>query len=268
MPQHRVALVTGAARGIGLACARRFAEDGLNVALCDVDEDAGASARDEVAMKGEAIFVRADVSDRLDVRNLLAETLSAFGRIDVLVNNAGIIAPGDILSLEEDDFDRVLRTNLRGAFLVAQAVARRMVAQIDEAEDRADDARRRYAIINMSSVNSVTAMPDQLAYNVSKGGLNQLTRAMALALAPHGIRVNAVGPGSVNTDVLRSVLSDADKMTAMLSRTPLGRIADPDEIAAVASFLASADASYVTGEILYADGGRLALNMLAKGAEE
>jgi NAD(P)-dependent dehydrogenase (short-subunit alcohol dehydrogenase family) len=137
-----------------------------------------------------------------------------------------------------------------------------MKAQIEQAGARVDDVRRRYAIVNMSSVNAVTAIPEHLAYNVSKGGMNQLTRAMALALAPLGVRVNAVAPGSVNTDVLKLVVDDPARMKQLLSRTPLGRVADTDEIASVAAFLASADASYITGEILYADGGRLALNLV------
>ncbi len=263
MADDRVVVVTGGAKGIGLACARRFARDGDRVVVADLDEEAGAEAARELgAEEGDALFLRCDVSDRLDVRNLIAETLSAFGRIDVLINNAGIVAPGDIFDLSEEDFDRVLAVNLKGAFLAGQAAARQMRAQIEAEGARAEEVRRRYAVVNMSSVNAVTAIAEHLAYNVSKGGMNQLTRAMALGLAPLGVRVNAVAPGSVNTDVLKLVVDDPARMKQLLSRTPLGRVADTDEIAAVAAFLASADASYITGEVLYVDGGRLALNLV------
>ena len=257
----RVAIVTGGANGIGKACARRLSEDGFDVVIADVDNDAGQELADELgAEKGKALYVPCDVSDRLSVNNLLSETRSTFERLDVLVNNAGIVAKGDILDLSEADFDRVLGVNLKGFFLVAREAARQMVEQIEADEERADDARRRYSIINMSSVNAVMAIPDQLAYCATKGAINQMTKSMALALAPHGVRVNAIGPGSINTDVLKSVNDDRAAMDKIMSRTPLKRIGDPDEIAAVASFLASKDSSYITGSTIYADGGRMALN--------
>ena len=257
----RVAIITGGAKGIGKACARRLSEDGCQVVIADIDQEAGQALADELgADKGKALFVSCDVSDRLSVNNLLAETRSAFDRLDVLVNNAGIVAKGDILDLSENDFDRVIGVNLRGAFLVAREAAKQMVEQIEEAGERLEDARRRYAIINMSSVNGVVAIPDQLAYCTSKGAIDQMTKSMALALARHGIRVNAIGPGSINTDVLKSVNDNPAALDKIMSRTPLQRIGDPDEIASVASFLASRDASYITGTVLYADGGRLALN--------
>jgi NAD(P)-dependent dehydrogenase (short-subunit alcohol dehydrogenase family) len=262
LPAHdRVAIVTGGANGIGKACARRLSENGFRVVIADVSSNAGKALAEELGdAKDRALYVDCNVSDRLAVNNLLAETRSAFGRLDVLVNNAGIIAKGDILTLSDDDFDKVMNVNLRGSFMVARAAARQMVEQIEESSERPDDVRRRYSIINMSSINAVVAIPDQLAYCATKGAINQMTKSMALALAPTGIRVNAVGPGSVNTDVLKSVLDDRNAMDRVMSRTPMRRIADPDEIAAVVAFLASADASYVTGECIYADGGRLALN--------
>ncbi|OLF81214.1 dehydrogenase [Maricaulis sp. W15] len=257
----RVAIITGGANGIGKACARRLAEDGCHVVIADVDARAGQALAEELgADKDRALFVSCNVADRLAVNNLLSETRSTFERLDVLVNNAGIVASGDILTLSESDFDKVMGVNLRGAFLVAREAARQMVDQIEEDGERTEDVRRRYSIINMSSVNGVMAIPDQLAYCATKGAINQMTKSMALALAKYGIRVNAIGPGSINTDVLKAVNDNPEAMDKIMSRTPLQRIGDPDEIASVASFLASKDASYITGTTIYADGGRLAMN--------
>ncbi len=251
---NKVAIVTGAANGIGLACARRMAQDGAKVVLADVEETAGAKAAEEVKEAGtEAMFIACDVGERLDVRNMVAETVDAFGSVDILVNNAGIIHSAEFLDISEEDFDRVLRVNLKGVFLVGQAVARQMVEQVGE-------GRAPGAIINMSSVNAVFAIPNQVPYSVSKGGVNQLTKVMALSLAPHGIRVNAIGPGSINTELLKNVMTDDEARRKIMSRTPLGRLGEPDEIGAVASFLASDDASYISGQTIYPDGGRLPLN--------
>lgn len=251
--ENKVAIVTGGARGIGLATARRFLQDGARVIIGDLDEDAGSDAVQSLGELGAVRFVHCDVGDRLSVRNLVAATIDAFGTVDVLVNNAGIVHGAAFLELAEEDFDRVLRVNLKGAFLAAQAVARRMVKQID-------DGGAPGAIVNMSSINAVVSIPSQLPYSVSKGGMNQLTKAMALALAPHGIRVNAIGPGSIMTDMLALVATDRAARRRVLARTPLGRIGEPSEVAAVAAFLASDDSSYMTGQIVYVDGGRLALN--------
>lgn len=259
----RVAIITGGARGIGFACVQRFLDDGFRVMLADRDEYAGQEALNTLDMPETRLaFSLCDVADRLSVHNLIAETLSAFGQIDVLINNAGIVARGGALDVSEADFDRVLAVNLRGAFLVSRAVARHMVETLDQADDRSGLRLPNYNIINISSINAKVAIADNLAYNVSKGGMNQLTRSMALELAPKAIRVNAIGPGSVRTDMLESVIDNEDAMGTIYSRTPLGRIAQPSEIAGVAAFLAGDDASYVTGEIIYVDGGRLALNYI------
>lgn len=251
----KVAIVTGAANGIGRACAARLAKEGAKVVLADVADDEGEeAAADIVAGGGEATFLYCDVSERLDVRNLIAGTLEAYGAVDILINNAGITSGAPFLELEEDDFDRVIRINLKGTFLTAQAAARQMVTQIEEGHPAG-------CIINMSSINAVLALPNQVAYTASKGGVAQLTKAMAVALAPHGIRVNAIGPGSVDTRMLENVMSDKNMRTRMLARTPLGRPGKTDEIASVAAFLASDDASYITGQTIYADGGRLGLNL-------
>jgi glucose 1-dehydrogenase len=250
----KTAVITGGAKGIGLACAERMAAEGANVVIADVDEATGETAADNLAQQGrDALFVHCDVSKKLDVRNLVTATLDAYGAVDILVNNAGIVAGGDFLEVSEADFDRVLSVNLKGAFMVGQSIARQMVEQVNA-------GGKPGAIINMSSINAVFAIATQVPYTVSKGGMNQLTKVMALSLAPHGIRVNAIGPGSIMTDILKSVASDQEARQRILSRTPLGRIGDPAEIAAVAAFLASDDASYITGQTIYADGGRLPLN--------
>jgi glucose 1-dehydrogenase len=184
---------------------------------------------------------------------VIGDIVARHGAIDILINNAGISASGNILEISEADFDRVIRVNLKGAFLVGQAVARQMVQQVR-------NGRKAGAIVNMSSVNAVVTIATQVPYSASKGGINQLTKAMALGLAEYGIRVNAIGPGSIMTDMLTTVNADPDARRRLLSRTPLGRIGEASEIAAIAAFLASDDASYVTGQTIYADGGRLPLN--------
>ena len=215
---------------------------------------------ERAGVTGNAFARKCDVRDEDSVIDFFRTADERVGAIDGVVNNAGIVAKGDILDLSEADFDKVIGVNLRGSFLVAREAARQMVEQIEEAGERMEDVRRRYAIINMSSVNGVMAIPDQLAYCTTKGAINQMTKSMALALAKHGIRVNAIGPGSINTDVLKSVNDNPAAIAKIMSRTPLQRIGDPDEVASVASFLASRDASYITGTTIYADGGRLAMN--------
>src|SRR5579871_635374 len=258
--ENKTAIVTGGARGIGLAIAKRYAAEGAKVVIADVDAAAGEAAASALG-DANCSFVLADVGDRRDADRLVAEACRRFGGIDVLVNNAGIVHGADFLDLEEADFDRVLRTNLKGAFLVGQAAARRMVAQVKARKPPG-------TIINMSSINAVVAIPNQVPYCVSKGGLSQLTKVMALSLAPYGIRVNAIGPGSIMTDILRSVATDREARRKILARTPLGRIGEPEEIASIAVFLASEDSSYISGQTVYADGGRLGLNYVMPVPDE
>ena len=247
----KVALVTGAGQGIGLACARALAREGASVVLAERDEAAGQAAAQSLAGEGlPAAFVRCDVSRKAQMDAAVAAAVKAFGRLDILVANAGIVHAAEFLDLEEADFDRVLAVNLKGVFLAGQAAARQMVKQGAGG-----------AIVNMSSVNAVLAIPNQVPYVVSKGGINQLTKVMALSLAPHGIRVNAIGPGTILTELAKTaVLGNREAERRILSRTPMGRMGEPEEVAAVAVFLASDEASYLTGQTIYPDGGRLSLN--------
>lgn len=248
--KDKVAIVTGAARGIGLACAQRYAAEGAKVVLSDVNaEDGEARTQEIVAEGGEAIFQACDVGDKAAVEAMIARTVEVYGRLDILVANAGIVHAEEFLDLAEEDFDRVIRVNLKGVFLTGQAAARQMVKQGGGG-----------AIVNMSSVNAVMAIPSITPYVVAKGGVNQLTKTMALALADKGIRVNAIGPGSIATELAQAVMNDPEKAKGALMRTPMGRFGEPDEIASVAVFLATEDSSYITGQTIYPDGGRLALN--------
>ena len=250
--ENKVAIVTGAAQGIGAACAERLARDGAAVALWDVDDARGEALAASLASRGSrAIYHHCNVASKAEVEAALAATLAAFGRVDALVNNAGIFKAADFLDVTEADWDAVIDVNLKGAFLVAQAVARSMAATGGG------------AIVHMSSVNAVMAIPSIASYNVSKGGINQLTRVMALALADRGIRVNAVAPGTIATELAKNAVLGSDEARArIMSRTPMKRLGEPSEIADVTAFLLSDAASYMTGEIVYVDGGRLALNYL------
>jgi len=252
--EGRVALITGGGNGIGRACAERFARDGAKVAVADINGAEGQAVANALRDAGhEAVFLQCDVAKSAEVRATVERTVEAFGAVDILVNNAATIKGIDFLEISEEDFDAVLNVNLRGAFLMAQAAARQIVAQVKA-------GRKPGNVINMSSVNAVFAIANQVPYSVSKGGLNQLTKVMALSLAEYGIRVNAIGPGSINTRILKNVMVDEAARARILSRTPLGRIGEPEEIAAIAAFLASDDASYITGQTIYADGGRMPLN--------
>ena len=243
---NKVAIVTGATQGIGLACAQRMIAEGAKVMLVDIKPEGAEAA---AALGADARFFAADVSQKADVDAMVAATLAAFGRIDILINNAGVTHAANFLDVCEEDFDRVMRINLKSMFLCGQAVARVMVGQ------------QGGAIINMSSVNAELAIPNQVPYVVSKGAINQLTKVMSLNLVEHGIRVNGIGPGTILTELAKqAVMSSPEARNTILSRTPMGRCGEPEEVASIAVFLASDDASYMTGQTLYVDGGRLALN--------
>jgi glucose 1-dehydrogenase len=241
------AIVTGGAQGIGRACVEALIDSGARVAIADLKLAEGATTA--AAFPDKAIAIECDVADPKSVTGMIDRAEKELGPITVLVNNAGIAIGEDFLSVSVESFQKVLSVNLLGSFVATQTVAKRMIAQ-----------GLKGSIVNMSSINAVLAIPAIASYCASKGGVAQLTKAAALALAPHGIRVNAVGPGSIMTDMLRGVASDPAAMRNVMSRTPLGRIGDPIEIGNVVAFLASDKSSYITGETIFVDGGRLALN--------
>ena len=240
--QGKRAVVTGAAHGIGRAIAAAFVAEGAQVLLADIDADGAARAAADLGQQA----VTADVSRKSEIERIFAQVTEHWGGLDILVNNAGVTHAAELDDLTEDDFDRVFAINLKSALWATQAAARLM--------------GEGSAIVNMSSVNAVLAIPNQIPYAISKGAMKQLTNVTALALAPKGIRVNAIGPGSIMTAMLQGIMSDQAAQDRILSRTPLGRWGEPEEVAAIAVFLASSESSYITGQTIYPDGGRLGLN--------
>ena len=247
--RDKVALVTGAAQGLGLACAERFLEEGAKVVLVDVQAD---KVREQAERLGErAAWHAADLSaiSAAMAAEIIDVARQRFGGLDILVNNAGILHLDDFVDFPEDAFDRTMRVNLKAPFLIGQAAAKAMIAQ-----------GRGGSVINMSSINALLAIPRTVAYSVSKGGIKQLTAVMAVGLIPHGIRVNAIGPGTIMSELAQNIMQNPEQRRAVLSRTPIGRCGEASEVASVASFLASEDASYIVGQTIYPDGGRLILN--------
>ena len=236
------AVVTGAAQGIGRGIAAAFVAEGAEVLLVDIDAAQLAATAQELGQEG----LVADVSRKAEIERIFTRVSERWGGLDILVNNAGVTHAAELDELAEDDFDRVFAINLKSALWATQSAARLMGAGS--------------AIVNMSSVNAILAIPNQIPYAISKGAMKQLTNVTALALAPKGIRVNAIGPGSIMTDMLRGIMTDQAAETRIMSRTPLGRCGEVEEVAAVAVFLASSESSYITGQTIYPDGGRLGLN--------
>jgi NAD(P)-dependent dehydrogenase (short-subunit alcohol dehydrogenase family) len=247
--QGKAAIVTGAARGIGLATAKRLLEEGAKVMMADVDLARLEQSAAELATPERVRTRRVDVAQKAEIDALIAATVQAWGGLDIMVNNAGVAPIADFLDVTEAQFDHVLGINLKGAFFGTQAAGRQMLAQ-----------GKGGVIINMSSINSGLANPNVAPYSISKGGMNQVTSTAAVAFAAHGVRVVGVGPGTIMTDMVAGAFVQSAGNHAILSRTPLGRYGQPDEIAAVVAFLASDDASYITGETIYVDGGRRVLN--------
>lgn len=247
MSDKPIALVTGGAQGIGYACGKAIAEDGARIVLADINEEGVKAAAEK--MGGDTVGLHCDMGRPDQITAMFEKIESEIGNVSILVNNAGIAAPGDFLETSLDQFQRVIDVNLTGTFVALQRAAKTMVEKGIEG-----------AIVNMSSINAQVAIPSISAYCASKGGVMQLTKATALALAPHNIRVNAVGPGSIDTEMMAGVNANPEAMKMVMSRTPLKRVGTPQEIGDVVAFLASKKASYITGETIYVDGGRIGMN--------
>ena len=247
MTERPIALVTGGAQGIGYACGEAIAEEGARVVLADINADGVMAAAETLGP--DAVGLACDMGEPEQIAAMFDRIESEIGPVSILVNNAGIAAPGDFLETTLAQFRKVIDVNLTGTFLALQRAAKTMVAKGIAG-----------AIVNMSSVNAQVAIPSIAAYCASKGGVMQLTKATALALAPHGIRVNAVGPGSIDTAMMAGVNANPEAMKMVMSRTPLQRVGTSREIGDVVAFLASPKASYITGETIYVDGGRLGMN--------
>ena len=248
--KHKVAVVTGASNGIGLAICERYLAEGVKLVMSDIDAEKGAAEAERLGSAGDVIFIQCDVGDKSSVDLMFSKAAHHYGRIDIAVANAGILRTGTFIDVREEDFDAVIRVNLKGVFLTGQAAARQMSTQDPQGG----------TIINMSSTNQVLAIPQIASYVVSKGGVGQLTKVMAISLVEQNIRVNGIGPGSVATEMFeKNIATNESALAEVMSRTPMKRPADPGEIASIAVFLASQDSSYITGQTIFADGGRLPL---------
>lgn len=249
--QDEVAVITGAANGIGLATAQQLHNEGARVLLADIDGEKAAHEANLLDPSGETVAaVRCDVSSRADVVQSIEKAVEQWGKLDVMVNNAGLSYACDVLEITDEEFDRILDINLKGVFYGCQEAAR-VFARLGGG-----------AIVNMSSAQSTLAIPNQLPYGVSKAGISQLTRVFAVALAGRNIRVNAVAPGTIVTNATRrGILSNEAALARIVSRTPTGRCGKTDEVATAIVYLASREASYITGQVLFIDGGRSALNL-------
>jgi NAD(P)-dependent dehydrogenase (short-subunit alcohol dehydrogenase family) len=249
--QDKIVIVTGATGGIGAAIVRAFVSEGARVALCDLDEAKLREAADRITgASGQCLTFRMDVSQRPEVEQAFGAVRDRWEAPDILVNSAGIISRNLFLEDRDEDWGRVMDVNVKGTWLCSQTAARLMV-----------EAGKPGAIVNLGSVNSEVADERQVIYAASKGGVRSLTKGMAIALAPKGIRVNAVGPATIDTEINRQFLLDhPEERQRRLRRIPLGRMGSPEDIVGAVLYLASDAAAFVTGHVLFVDGGRLSQN--------
>jgi NAD(P)-dependent dehydrogenase (short-subunit alcohol dehydrogenase family) len=240
----KVAMVTGATRGLGESAARALAKAGANVAVCGRQQaDLDRVSADLTALGVESQGFHLDVLDKAKVHDTVGRITERFGRIDILVNNAGVNNRQPVLEYPEEAWDLILDTNLKGYFLVAQAVAPQMI-------------ERGYGkVVNMSSILGTVGLPGQIAYAASKGGVDQITKVMALEWAKLGVRVNAIGPTYFETDLVKQLRNDPERFNFINERTPMGRWGYPEELEGIVIFLASAASDFITGQTIYIDGG-------------
>lgn len=244
----KVAVIAGGTKGIGLGIAIEFAREGAKVVIGGRNEQTGAEGVEAIREAGgEGMFVQCDVSDMDDLQEIVDQAVQTFGRLDIYVANAGVndSSKTHFLDITPDQYDWIMDINLKGMFFGGQIAAKQMVKQ-----------GKGGVIINMSSVNSYLGLDAQAVYTTSKGAIQQLTKVQAIALAPHGIKVNAMAPGPIETELMRRVGSDKQLMDTILSRTPIGRIGTPKECGRLAVFLASEDSDFVFGQSIFIDGGR------------
>ena len=258
----KTAIVTGGATGVGLAIGRHFADAGANVMFADIDERRLVEELGEQADDSNIRFFAGDLREKLTIANLLSATIDAFDQVDILINGARQVITSDPLDTEDDSVRTLLNQNLMPALRLSQLVAKRMIKQAgDEDENPAG------SIINLSSIAARRTHPDLMAYSVSTAALDQLTRSLAVALAPNRIRVNSIALGSVMSASLQSTLKEnRDFRDDIEKHTPLARIAAPSELTETAQYLASDAAGFITGQILTIDGGRTLLDPVAAPA--
>ncbi len=263
--QGKTAIITGAANGVGLAIARHFIERGANVMFADRDE---ARLADEVGHteddKGQARYFAGDLREKLTVANLLSATIDAFDRVDILVNASRQVVSSDPLDPSDKTVEEMMEQNMYTALRLSQAVAKRMIAQAEDSEDSNGPIG---SIVNLSSIAARRTHPDLLAYSISAAALDQATRSLAVALAPHRIRVNGVAFGSLMSNSLKETLKDNRELREEIKHcTPMGRIASAREINGAVQFLCSDGAAFVTGEVITVDGGRTLLDSVGTAA--